>query len=73
MSRAAVNTRTHEIAALAGRTSPQVSQADYEQAKREITGEADIDRQNTLLDARPARAATDDKAGNAKSKPVSQG
>lgn len=49
-SRAAVHTRTQELAARAGRAHPQVSQDDYEQAKREITGENDVDRQNAALD-----------------------
>lgn len=69
MSRAAVNVRTHEIAAHAGRVPPQVSQADYEQAKREITGETDVDRQNTLLDLKPAAAAVIDKSRDHKPKP----
>lgn len=50
-SRAAVHVRTQELAALAGRVHPQVSQADYEQAKREITGETDTERQNAVLDS----------------------
>src|ERR1019366_1007793 len=32
---------------------PQVRQSDYEQAKRELTGEPDIDRQDAILDALP--------------------
>jgi hypothetical protein len=44
------------LAALAGRVHPQVSQADYEQAKREITGETEVDRQNTALEAHPVTA-----------------
>jgi hypothetical protein len=51
VSRAAVHVRTQELAVLAGRVPPQVLQADYEQAKREITGETQIDRQNAALDA----------------------
>ena len=57
-SRAAVHVRTQELAGLAGRAHPRVTQADYEQAKREITGETDVDRQNAVLDAH-AVAATD--------------
>lgn len=51
VSRAAVHVRTQELAALAGRVHPEVSQADYEQAKREITGESEVDRQNAALDS----------------------
>lgn len=50
-ARAAVHVRTQELALQAGREPPEVSQADYEQAKREVTGETDVDRQNTALDS----------------------
>ena len=53
VSRAAVHARTQELAMLAGRAYSQVSQDDYEQAKREITGESEIDRQNAALDSQP--------------------
>lgn len=42
--------RTKELALLAGRVPPQVDQSDYEQAKREVTGESDGDRQDLILD-----------------------
>ena len=51
ISRALVNLRTHEIALHAGRKPPLIIQSDYEQAKREITGESDPDRQLELLEA----------------------
>ncbi|MDA9764285.1 hypothetical protein N9C83_02875 [Opitutales bacterium] len=51
VTRKAVNERTHELAKLAKRTYPDITQGDYEKAKREITGETDIDKQNTALDA----------------------
>jgi hypothetical protein len=44
-----VLTRTHLITQRAGRTPLAVSQADYEQAKRELTGEYDPARQNALI------------------------
>jgi hypothetical protein len=50
-AREAVNRRTHQLAALAGRVAPQVSQSDYEQAKREISGESEGARQDAVLDA----------------------
>lgn len=34
-----INRRTRELAVLAGRIPPQVSQVDYEQAKRDIIGD----------------------------------
>ena len=48
-----VHARTRELAVLAGRTPLQVSQADYEQARQELTGESDPDRQDAVLDAIP--------------------
>lgn len=41
--------RTIELARLAGRKAHQIRQADYEQAKREITGETDLERQLTVF------------------------
>jgi hypothetical protein len=51
VTREAVNERTHQLAKLAGRKHPDITQADYEQAKEEITGESDKDKQNEALDA----------------------
>jgi hypothetical protein len=53
VTRAMVNVRAHELTLIAGRTSPDVTQADYEQAKRELTGESDLDRQEAILDSIP--------------------
>jgi hypothetical protein len=44
-----LHARTRELALLAGRPPPQVAQADYEQAKRELIGEWDRDRQEAIL------------------------
>jgi len=49
-SRANVDARTREPAALAGRVPPQVTRRGYEQANREVTGESDGDRQIAVLD-----------------------
>lgn len=49
VTRARVDARTHELALLAGRVPPHVTQSDYEQAKREVTGESDSDRQDAML------------------------
>jgi len=43
--------RTHELAEIADRSRGEVTQFDYEQAKRAVTGEAELDRQNAALDA----------------------
>lgn len=52
-TRALVAARTQELAAAAGRIPPHVTQDDYEQAKRELTGETDRDRQIAILDSIP--------------------
>lgn len=44
-----VRSRTVEIAVRAGRSPIEIRQSDYEQAKRELTGETDLDRQHALL------------------------
>ena len=53
VSRGMVHQRAAELALIAGRDGEGVQQADYEQAKRELTGESDIDRQDAKLDALP--------------------
>jgi len=44
-----VRERTRELAVIAGRTPPLVLPADYEQAKRELTGTWDEEQQATML------------------------
>jgi len=51
VTREMIYARTRELATLAGREPFQVTQIDYEQARRELTGESDFDRQNAVLDA----------------------
>ena len=51
VTRERVNVRAHELAVIAGRAPPHVTQADYEQAKREVTGESDINRQEAMLES----------------------
>lgn len=46
---AMVRSRTVELALSAGRSSLEINQRDYEQAKRELTGETDFDRQQAIL------------------------
>lgn len=53
VTREQVQARTRELAVIAGRTPQHVMQADYERAKRELTGETDPDRQDAVLDALP--------------------
>jgi methyl coenzyme M reductase gamma subunit len=44
-----VRARTVELALIAGRSSIEIRQRDYEQAKRELTGESDSERQLAVL------------------------
>jgi len=50
VTREMVHARTRSLAVGAGRSSLQISQADYEQARRELTGESDMARQEARLD-----------------------
>lgn len=43
--------RTRELAVLAGHKPLDITQRDYEQAKRDVTGETNPDRQNAILNA----------------------
>ncbi|MCX6938910.1 MAG: hypothetical protein NTU80_13670 [Verrucomicrobia bacterium] len=49
VTRAMISAHTRDLAARAGRTPPYVSQTDYEQAKLELTGVSDFERQNALI------------------------
>lgn len=51
VTREQVRARTRELALLAGRVPPHVLQTDYEEAKRELTGTWDLERQEAILDA----------------------
>jgi hypothetical protein len=50
VTREMVYARTMELASLAGRASHEINQFDYEQAKRELTGESDHDKQQAAFD-----------------------
>jgi DNA-binding LacI/PurR family transcriptional regulator len=63
-TRELVQARAHEIAVIAGRPSPYVTRADYLQAKRELTGESDLDLQDAILDALPESERWDPVPGS---------
>lgn len=44
-----VQSRTVELAINSGRSGVEIRQSDYEQAKRELTGETDFNRQLAVL------------------------
>ena len=64
VTRELVHVRALELAWIAGRVPPHVSQADYEQAKRELTHESDMDRQDALLDSIPESKRRDPIPGS---------
>lgn len=63
VTRAMVDARARELASIAGH-GQHVSQAEYEQAKRELTGESDIDRQDAILEALPESKRWDPVPGS---------
>jgi hypothetical protein len=64
VTREMVQIRARELGRLAGHVNPEVRQADYEQAKRELTGESDVDRQDALLDSLPETKRWDPVPGS---------
>ena len=59
-----VEARARELAAIAGRVPPQPSQVDYEQAKRELTGEPELDAQEAALESIPESERWDPVPGS---------
>lgn len=49
VSRIVLTLHTRDLAARAGRKPPQITQQDYEQARRELTGERDTERQDARI------------------------
>jgi hypothetical protein len=64
VTREMVHRRARELALIAERPGAHVTQADYEQAKRELTGETDIDRQEALLESIPESKRWDPVPGS---------
>jgi hypothetical protein len=61
---AMVEARARELAVIAGRVPPQPSQVDYEQAKRELTGEPEMDLQEAALELIPESEGWDPVPGS---------
>ena len=53
VTRAMVRERAMELALINGRPAQDVAKADWEQAKRELTGEPDLDPTEALLESVP--------------------
>lgn len=63
VTRRMLRARTRELAVAAGRNPLAITQSDYEQARRELTGESDMDRQEARLDAGRPPAAPVEQSG----------
>ena len=59
-----IEARARELAAINGRPSSEPSEADYQQAKRELTGEEEIDPQEENLESMPESEAWDPLPGS---------
>jgi hypothetical protein len=59
-----VRARAIELAVIGGRTAQDVSKSDWEQAKRELTGETDSDPVETLLETAPESERWDPVPGS---------
>lgn len=64
VTRGMVYLRAKELAMISGRAPSQVSQFDYDQAKRELTGESDMDRQDEILESLPEAKRWDPLPGS---------
>ena len=56
--------RAVELAVIGGRTAQDVSKSDWEQARRELTGETDSDPAETLLETAPESERWDPVPGS---------
>jgi hypothetical protein len=61
---AMVEARARELALIDGRDSSKPTEADYQQAKRELTGEENIDPQQENLESLPESEAWDPLPGS---------
>ena len=64
VTRKMVRERAVELAVINGRSAQDVSKSDWEQAKRELTGGADIDPKTVLLESAPESERWDPVPGS---------
>jgi hypothetical protein len=57
-------TRARELAVIAGRTPPVPTPADYDQARRELTGGPDLDPETAAIEALPESERWDPMPGS---------
>ena len=53
VTRQMVRKRAAELAVINGRSAPEISKEDWEQAKRELTGKPDMDPKEMILESAP--------------------
>jgi hypothetical protein len=63
-SRELLRKRAGELAVLNGRSAQEVSKSDWEQAKRELTGQPDADPKEAALEAAPESERWDPAPGS---------
>ena len=61
---AMVRERAIELAVISGRSATEVSKSDWEQAKRELTGETDMDPKEEALESAPESERWDPLPGS---------
>ena len=65
VTRKMVRQRAVELAIINGRSAQEVSKSDWEQAKRELTGESDTDPKTEILESAPESERWDPVPGSA--------
>jgi hypothetical protein len=65
VTRKMVRERATELAVINGRSEQDVSKSDWEQAKRELTGEPDADPKEAILESAPESERWDPLPGSA--------
>jgi hypothetical protein len=63
-TRAMVRDRAVELAVINGRSAPEVSKSDWDQAKRELTGQPNADPKAVILESAPEAVRWDPVPGS---------
>ncbi len=64
VNREMVQKRAIELALINGRSADEASKSDWEQARRELTGESDLDTKEALLESMPESERWDPVPGS---------
>ena len=64
VTRKTVRERASELAVINGRPAQDVSKSDWEQARRELTGEPDVDPKEAILESAPESERWDPLPGS---------